>query len=170
MKANRQNHLYAQVTGKFGLALSRLVRAYEADEEKRRDLTQEIHFQLWRSLAAFNGRCSLRTWGFRVAHNTAATHVMKEKRRSAQLVSLEELEFSSGEASHEDRLHQNRQLEKLAALIHRLKPIDRQVMVSYLEELEAQSIAEITGLSAANVAMKIHRINKVLAQAFQEAQ
>jgi DNA-directed RNA polymerase specialized sigma24 family protein len=33
----------------FGPALDRLARAYEADPEKRRDLSQDIHLQLWRS-------------------------------------------------------------------------------------------------------------------------
>jgi N-acetylneuraminic acid mutarotase len=36
-----------------------------------RDLLQEIHFQLWRSFAHFDHRCSLRTWVYRVAHNVA---------------------------------------------------------------------------------------------------
>jgi DNA-directed RNA polymerase specialized sigma24 family protein len=33
---------------------------------------QEIRIALWRSFANFDGRCSLRTWVYRVAHNTAA--------------------------------------------------------------------------------------------------
>jgi RNA polymerase sigma-70 factor (ECF subfamily) len=41
-------------------------------------------------------------------------------------------------------------------------------MVSYLEGLDAASIGEITGLSAGNVAMKIHRIKNVLARGFRQ--
>lgn len=36
-------------------------------------------------------------------------------------------------------------------LIRSLDPLDRQVMLLYLEELDAQSIAAIVGLSATNV-------------------
>lgn len=54
------------------------------------------------------------------------------------------------------------------ALIQRLKPLDRQIMVSYLEDLDAASIAEITGLSAANVGMRIHRVKKLLAEQFRQ--
>jgi len=54
----------------------------------------------------------------------------------------------------------------LAALIQRLKPLDRQIIVCYLEEMDASSIGEITGLSAGNVAMRIHRIKNVLAKRF----
>ena len=55
-----------------------------------------------------------------------------------------------------------------SALIQRLRPLDRQVMLLYLEDLDARAIGEIVGLSAVNVATKIHRVKKVLAQQFQE--
>jgi RNA polymerase sigma-70 factor (ECF subfamily) len=66
-----QLRLYAEVAAEFGGALERLARAYEADSDRCRDLLQEIHVALWRSLARFDGRCSMRTWVYRVAHNVA---------------------------------------------------------------------------------------------------
>jgi len=53
-------------------------------------------------------------------------------------------------------------------LIQRLDPLDRQVMLAYLEDLDAESIAEITGLSVTNVWSKIHRIKNVLVHRFRE--
>jgi RNA polymerase sigma-70 factor (ECF subfamily) len=47
---------------KFGSSLERLANAYEADPEKCRDLSQDIHFQLRRSFQRYDARCSLRTW------------------------------------------------------------------------------------------------------------
>ena len=61
-------------------------------------------------------------------------------------------------------------LDRLSLLIQRLKPLDRQIIVSYLEGLEARTIGEITGLSAANIAMKIHRIKNVLKRWFGEGE
>jgi RNA polymerase sigma-70 factor, ECF subfamily len=61
---------YEEASAAYGAALERLARAYEADPDRRRDLLQEIHIALWRSLEGFDGRCSLRTWVYRVAHNT----------------------------------------------------------------------------------------------------
>src|SRR5437868_2771974 len=62
--------LYETACREFSRALDRLAAGYEADREKRHDLRQEIHLQLWRSFEVFDGRCSLKTWTFRVAHNT----------------------------------------------------------------------------------------------------
>ncbi|HEY7807708.1 MAG TPA: sigma-70 region 4 domain-containing protein, partial [Croceibacterium sp.] len=51
------------------------------------------------------------------------------------------------------------------ATIHRLKPADRQVMLLYLEDLTAAEIGEVTGLSAGAVAVRIHRLKALLADA-----
>lgn len=59
-------------------------------------------------------------------------------------------------------------LGRLLGLIQRLEPLDRQVMLASLEGMDAASTAEITGISARNVATKIHRIKSALARRFQE--
>jgi RNA polymerase sigma-70 factor (ECF subfamily) len=41
-------------------------------------------------------------------------------------------------------------------------------MLLYLEEEDAASIAEITGLSVANVSTKVHRITQILVRQFYE--
>jgi RNA polymerase sigma-70 factor (ECF subfamily) len=56
----------------------------------------------------------------------------------------------------------------LLDLIHRLKPLDRQVIMLYLEGEAAGSIAEVTGITAGNVATKIHRIKRMLKQKYLE--
>jgi DNA-directed RNA polymerase specialized sigma24 family protein len=68
-----QDDLYREAADKFGSSLERLARAYEADPERRRDLSQDIHFQLWRSFQRYDARCSLRTWVYPVAHHVAAS-------------------------------------------------------------------------------------------------
>jgi RNA polymerase sigma-70 factor (ECF subfamily) len=163
-----QDELYRDAADQFGSALDRLARAYEVDPEKRRDLIQEIHFQMWRSFQTFDARCSLRTWVYRVAHHVAASHVVRERRIFKNLVSLEELEMLPDKDQGQSSVDQSRNLERLSLLIQQLKPLDRQVIVSYLEEMDAASIGEITGLSPPNVAVRIHRIKNILARQFHE--
>ena len=45
-----QDERYLRAAAEFGPALERLAQGYEADVELRRDLKQEIHVALWRSL------------------------------------------------------------------------------------------------------------------------
>jgi RNA polymerase sigma-70 factor (ECF subfamily) len=163
-----QDELYREVADTYGAALERLARAYEADAEVRRDLRQDIHIALWRSFEGFDGRCSLRTWVYRVAHNTAASHVIRERRKKSQtLVGLEELESVPDHREGELAPDRRHALERLLELVQRLKPLDRQVILSYLEGLDATSIGDITGISPGNVATKIHRIKNILARRFR---
>jgi len=164
-----QDELYQKAAREYGAALARMAYAYEADPDLRRDLTQEMHLALWRSLAKFNGRCSLRTWVYRVAHNVATSHVVwqaRSKRTTLAFLTLEEAETQAGGEDVEVSTDRNDALDRLFGLIQRLDPLDRQVIMAYLGDLDAESIAEITGLSAENVWSKIHRIKNVLIRRF----
>jgi RNA polymerase sigma-70 factor (ECF subfamily) len=163
-----RDELYREAVAEFGPALDRVAAAYEADRERRSDLRQEIHFQLWRSFERFDGRCSARTWAFRVAHNVAISHVNRERRRNTRLVSLEEVQQPAAAPVSEPDMDRDRALTELRRLILQLKPLDRQIVSLYLEEMDAASIAEVTGLSAANVAMKVSRIKTILAERFAQ--
>jgi RNA polymerase sigma-70 factor (ECF subfamily) len=161
--------LYQEAVATYGAALERLARGYERDADRRRDLLQDIHVALWRSLARFDGRCSLRTWVYRVAHNTATSKVLRPLTNAPSLVRVDDdLESLAAATDDERDFDRRRALERLHALITRLKPLDRQVMLLYLEELDAASIGEITGLSPANVATKVGRIKRVLTRQFHE--
>ena len=167
--APTQDELYQDAARTYGAPLERLARAYEADPDIRRDLLQDIHVALWRSFEGFDGRCSTRTWIYRVAHNVGASHIMRQRRtRSEALVGLEELENLPDATTGPQAADRSQALDRLLDLIQRLKPLDRHVILSYLEGLDAASIGEITGLSPGNVATKIHRIKAVLARQFQQ--
>jgi RNA polymerase sigma-70 factor (ECF subfamily) len=98
---SRQDELYEEASAAFGGALERLARAYEAETDKRRDLLQEIHIALWRSFEKFDGRCSLRTWVYRVAHNVAVSLVTRRRKNRGAFVSLDEIDMPSSEAGVE---------------------------------------------------------------------
>ena len=162
----RQDELYLRAVGEYGPALARLARAYEADAGKRLDLLQDMHFALWRSFAGFAEQCSLRTWVYRVAHNVGISKGVR--RRANGLASLEELADAPAEGSPEDHAHLTQALDRLRRLIRALKPPDDQVMLLYLEDMDAQTIGEITGLSARAVATRIHRVKTLLARHFRK--
>ena len=163
-----QDSLYRKAADTLGPSLERLARAYELDDDARRDLLQDIHLQLWRSLAQFDGRCSLRTWVYRVAHNVATSHVIRQRRIRDRLVGVESIEEMPGSDRVDHAFSQAEALDRLSRLILKLKPLDRQIIVSWLEGMDAALIAEITGLSAGNIAMKVHRIKNVLRRWFDE--
>jgi len=170
MGRGARNELYTRAAAEWGRMLDRLAAGYESDPDKRRDLRQEIHLQLWRSFEAFDGRCSLKTWTLRVAHNTAASYVIREQRVNAKLVSFEEIERTLESVDQPRDIDRERTLRDVQQVILKLKPLDRQIIISYLEGLDAAAIGDITGLTPANIGMKIHRIKKILAHRIRKEQ
>jgi RNA polymerase sigma-70 factor (ECF subfamily) len=166
--ADLQEVLYREVTDGYAAALERLVRAYEHDPERRRDLLQEVHLALWRSLALFDNRCSRRTWVYRVAHNAAISHGIRRSASAPRLLSLDEVEERPDESDFERDADRRMSMDRLLGLIHSLKPLDRQVALLYLEGLDATSIGEVTGSSPGGIATKVHRLKKLLTRQFHE--
>ncbi len=164
-----QDDHYRETSAAFGAALERLARSYEADPDKRRDLLQEMHIALWRSFGTYAEQCSLRTWVYRVAHNVAASHVLRQRRSGPRFLTLDEIEHVAAEAGGEPALDRQLDVGRLYALIHQLNPLERQVILLYLEGLDAAAIGEVVGMSAGNVSTRVHRVKKVLAARFHDA-
>jgi len=157
--------LFERIAAEYSAPMARVARAHEADPSLQQDLLQDIHLALWRSLPSFGGRCSLRTWVYRVAHNVAATHVLRRRRRfDKHLVDLDDVEIPADLPEVGASVDQARMLARINALVQRLKPTDREVFVLYLEGLGVDEIAEIAGLSHTNTGTKIHRIKRLLSE------
>lgn len=161
----RRERLHAEAAQTLGPALARLARAVERDPDRARDLEQDIHLALWRSLETFTGDCALATWTYRVAHNVAASHAVRGA-RAASLVGLDAVSEMPASDDPERAAGAAQALDRLHTLIARLTPADRSVILLYLEGLDARQIGEITGLTANHVGVKVHRIKAMLARQF----
>lgn len=166
---NAQDRRYAEACAIYAPAIARLSRAVERNPDRARDLEQDIHLALWRSLAAFDGRCALSTWIYRVAHNVAASHAARGA-RTAQLIWIEDADLPPAPDDPEGRAANEQLLSRIHALLTTLRAVDRSVMLLYLEGLDAAAIGDITGLSASNVAVKVHRIKTMLARHFMHGE
>jgi RNA polymerase sigma-70 factor (ECF subfamily) len=166
---NAQDERYLEAIALYGPALERVARAYESDLSRRQDLLQDIHVALWRSLAIFDGRCSLRTWVYRVGHHTATKHIVADRRvRLHEMHTLDDVPDMEDDRRGSAAADQADSLRHLLKLIEQLKPLDRQVILMYLEDFSADAIGEVVGLSPANIATKVHRIKKLLGSMFHE--
>ena len=162
-KIVQQDSLYQQAVAAFGRDIGRFAAGYERDPGRRKDLLQEVHLALWRSFASFQGQCSLRTWVYRVAHNVGVNHIQRSKRAPEQgCTSLDDIELQIDASADIVLTDRRLDLQRVMAIVHSLGPLDRELMLLYLEDLDAASIGDITGLSARNVATKIHRIKQFL--------
>ena len=111
-------------------------------------------------------RCAPGSIAWRI--NTATTHILKERRRHDRHWTSLDDDLPSATASAEETTQHQQALDRLTRLIQCLKPQDRQIILLYLEGLDAAGVAEITGLTSAHIATKIHRIKALLRRQFNE--
>ena len=139
-------------------ALARLARRY-AGADDHRDLLQEIHLQLWRSFAGFDGRSQLSTWVYRVALNTAIGHARKPRREHKPLGEVAE-PGDSGDPR--DPMH------LLDAFLASLDPVQRSVLLLDLEGLPREQIADVLGLTPNAVAVRMTRLRQAFEKRYLE--
>lgn len=127
---------------------------YASPRASIEDLYQDTVVNLWRSYPKFRHESKISTWIYRIALNTCISNVRKESRRP-QNVPIKDV-VDDAETDTEDKI------AELYALINTLGDMDRAVVLLYLEDRPHQEIAEITGLSAGNVAVRLNRIKNKL--------
>lgn len=120
------------------------------------DLYQEVVINLWKGYASFRGESKVSTWVYRIALNTCISFLRKEK-NAPVFVELT-AEADRMDADDDTQL----MLRRLYSLIGRLKPLDKSLILLYLEDKSYEEMAEITGLTATNVATKLSRIKERL--------
>ena len=137
--------------------LFKITRMYTAHTTDQKDLYQEIVFQLWKGFDGFRGEAKASTWMYKVALNTAFTHLRKTKRRGHQ-VALDHIDlgYETEDPILEERLHQ------MYIQIRQLSDVEKGIMFLLLEGKKYEEIAAITGFSRSKVATRISRIKQKL--------
>ena len=129
---------------------------YASDDDPLSDLYQDVVCNLWTSYPKFRGECSISTWIYRIALNTCISNLRKKKRtpQCSPLSDLQDAFIQPDDLTAEIR--------EMYRLIHQLKNLERAIILLYLEEKSYQEIADITGLSLSNVAVKLKRVKEKL--------
>ena len=135
----------------------KVCRIYFKEPEDREDVMQEMMYQLWRSFTNFDNRSKFSTWMYSVCLNTALTYRKKVKVANPETI-------SSAHDQIPDRISENDEeaVSQLYRAISMLSPLNRAIIMLYLEELTYEEIAQITGLSRSNVSVRLVRIEKEL--------
>jgi RNA polymerase sigma-70 factor (ECF subfamily) len=133
---------------------------YSRSTADREDLVQEISAQLWRSFGRYDeARAKFSTWLYRIALNVA----ISQARRWPAADRFEPLETHHLETVGDEAVAESdERLAALHAFIGRLDPLNRALILLYLEDRSYAEMAEVLGISETNVATKISRIKQKL--------
>lgn len=155
---NLKEKQFTQMVNENKATIYTVCYMFSNDADEVSDLFQETLINLWRGFDNFEHRSSTRTWVYRIALNTCIS--IDRKKRAKPTIQLD-LDFNVFE---EPEQHDNdmRQIDMLHQRITRLQPLDRAIVLLWLENMPYDEIALITGISTKNVSVRLFRIKEQL--------
>lgn len=133
----------------------KVANTYCWHSDDRADLVQDIVAQLWRAWPRYDSSREFSTWMYRIALNVAISSVRRAVRYREVSLPLDESLHDTA-ASPDTQAMQGR----LKAFIERQAPLDRALLLLYLEDKSQRDIAEILGITPTNVSTKINRLKQ----------
>jgi RNA polymerase sigma factor (sigma-70 family) len=145
--------------------LYKVCRSYCRDPDSREDLAQEIMVQLWRSFPRFDGRCKFSTWMYRISLNVAISFYRSESTRARRVISGQDqfLEIPGQPEGPTD------EIRLLYQFVEALDPLNKALILLYLDDNSYREIAEVLGITETNVATKISRLKNKMKQELSPA-
>ena len=129
---------------------------FSKEQDEVNDLFQETLINLWRGFDGFQGKCDVKTWIWRVSLNTCLTYERKKKRRVDTVPLTMDINLFT------DTDDDTRQVQMLYRRINKLGPLDKAIVLLWLENLSYDEIGQIIGISTKNVSVKLVRIKEQL--------
>ena len=138
----------------------KVANTYARLAEDRDDLAQEIAARLWHAYPKYDPARSFSTWMYRVALNVAISHVREQTvRKRHDAVPLDEGMHDLADADGVDH-ERDQHIRLLQGFIQRQPPLERALLLLYLEDRPQREIAEILGITESNVSTKIGRLKQ----------
>lgn len=144
----------------------KIVRKAEEAEE----LAQDTFLKAFDKLDKFRGDAKFSTWLYRIAYNAAISMTRKRRLEVHALDDFVISNYSEDDTRENlDSVDMEDQQKMLKIALQTLSDEDYLIInLFYLKEQPVNEISIITGLSAANVKVKLHRIRKKLYAKMQE--
>ena len=162
-RGNRDERPFQELMQRYQPMVWRVCYSYLRHPQDAEDLTQDVFFRVYRSLAQFEGRSSFKTWLHRIAANTCQNEIRRRGRRPQEAAAeLETIaEMMPGSQSTERAYQEKQTQELLAAALAQLDPEVSEIL--YMKDYEERPYHEIAelfdiGLSAAKMRVQRARL------------
>lgn len=152
--------LFSEYVRAHDAMIRRICLGYARTDQDLEDLYQDVLVNIWRGLPNFRSDSSVKTWIYRITLNTCVSTIRLRSRtvKGAPLDNVIEM----ADDSQESRVA----IKELYECISTLHPLDKAVVMLWLDEYSYDEIAEISGLNRNNVATRLHRAKDKLRRKF----
>lgn len=134
------------------------------NREDAEEITQDAFLKAYQALDTYKGESKFTTWLYRIIYNASISKMRKKKLDQVSIdddykasVNVKSTQSALQSLTNEEqKLYINRALNKMNG--------DEKTIISlfYLDENSIDEVSDVTGLSVANVKVKLHRSRKKL--------
>lgn len=154
---------FTQLIQQYERLVYKVCNIYAPDAEDSKDLFQEIVVQAWLAYPRFRQEAGASTWLYRIALNTAISH----KRKTQKAVFVQLPGFLDQYADEPVPAYAE-EYKLLLQMIAGLQPLDKALVLLYLEDRSYQEMAEILGITASNAGTRLGRIRERMKKTAQQ--
>ncbi len=153
--------LFTEAVHTYDSMIRRICLGYASNPQDLEDLYQDVLVNIWRGLSSFRSDSSMKTWVYRISLNTCVS-TLRTRSRKPQQASLEDVILVP-----DDSQEKREAVKDLYECIATLNPLDKAIMMMWLDEYSYDEIAETMGLTRNNIAIRLHRAKEVLKQKYR---
>lgn len=155
--SNEQHILFRSLHNQYYDMVMQVCLGYmKGDRYLAEDLAQEVFVNIWNALPKFRGDATHKTWIYRITVNTCLLFIRNKKHVAPALP--DEHGVNDNYQEKEDAVN------SLYSAIGNLPPVERLIIMLFLEDLQYEEISKIIGITEQNLRVKIYRIKKKLKQ------
>jgi len=135
-----------------------------ADGVRAEELTQDVFVRTWEMLTTFRGESAFSTWLHRLAVNVVLVHFRSQRRRTARVQPVEDLELHD---SPEKTTPPGTAID-LEHAMTKLPPQARAIFILHdIEGYKHTEIAEQLGLAVGTTKAQLHRARRILKEVLE---
>nr|WP_319399835.1 RNA polymerase sigma factor [uncultured Carboxylicivirga sp.] len=153
---------FSQIIDKYQHMAFTLAKGIVKNQQEAEEVTQDAFVKAYKSLDKYKGDASFSTWLYRIVYNTSISKLRSRKPNTEDLDSKEAIQYEANYAENNmHRLELQERKKVLKKALGKLKEEDAFILILYYyKEHSIEEISQATGLSTANVKVKLYRGRK----------
>ena len=150
---------YEELVKRYERPIINYVYRLVQNVDEAMDVAQEVFVKAYYALDKYDDTWRFSTWLYRIALNVSISFARGDGLRRGHAVPLDEDAHELADTTATDPAREL-QVRALQAFIAALPPLDRALLLLYLEDRGYREIADILGISQTNVSTRISRLKQ----------
>ena len=167
---NGDTNAFAYLVDNYKDMVYSLAYKMTKNREEAEEISQDTFIKAYKNLDKFKGDSKFSTWLYRIGYHAALDSIKKNKRHQNSF-EINDITFNQIKSVENilEGIERKERAKIMNVCLDKLPDEERSIIwMFYYDELSLKEIIEVTGLSEANIKVKLHRARKRLLAIVEE--